>query len=544
MTGAVLDLVAKSKIKNDIITGNPKTTCFKSTYKKCTPFSMQKFRIDFEGLRHLQENTPTTLEFEINRYGDLINDIYLVVKLPDIYSGYYDNSENKQAYEFKWIKEIGVQMIQKISIHADGLTIQEYDGEYLSMMKERDYSYEKKQKWNKMVGNVPELNDPEAYFFDFFKNDKYGKQYDLNDVSSCYPTIPPSSNTSDDYIPSIKSKTLYIPLETLFCPTSKHSLPLIALQYQKITIKITFRPIRELYVIKDNSGVYIQPGKNKDIHKMYYFLQPPPSQGDPYNNSIMWKGLGCDIHLFGNYIFLDNAERNYFSKNTHSFLYKDVIIRKEFSICGSNSIDLKHCGLTSSFLWRFRRDDADKRNEWSNYTNWEYEDKFPYDLSFSSTNGGLHLRLPIHLNGLLYKNILESLAIKYNGAYREVDLHAGIYNHMEQFRKSKGNGKDGLYSYNYCMGTDKGEYQPKGATNLMPFKNIFFEFTTIVPPLKSINGDTNNGDLIVCDGMGAPAFINKAKSDIYLYTYDMKIYEERYNMITIKDGMLTTLHAR
>ena len=72
MTGAVLDLLAHSSSENkenNILVGNPKITQFKSSYKKHTPFSMQKFRIDHNKLRHLQENLSTKMEFEIPRNG-------------------------------------------------------------------------------------------------------------------------------------------------------------------------------------------------------------------------------------------------------------------------------------------------------------------------------------------------------------------------------------------------------------------------------------------------------------------------------------------
>ena len=49
--------------------------------------------------------------------------------------------------------------------------------------------------------------------------------------------------------PSIRSRKLYIPLGSFFCDSSKLSLPLVAIQYQEISIKITFRPTFQLYTI-------------------------------------------------------------------------------------------------------------------------------------------------------------------------------------------------------------------------------------------------------------------------------------------------------
>ena len=46
---------------------------------------------------------------------------------------------------------------------------------------------------------------------------------------------------------------------------------------------------------------------------------------------------------------------------------------------GSKKIDVfsRHC--VTNYMFRFRRDDAFKRNEWTNYTNWAY-DHLPYNV--------------------------------------------------------------------------------------------------------------------------------------------------------------------
>ena len=69
---------------------------------------MQRFRIDFEGLRNLSFDSKTQMEFKIPRYADLLWDTYIVVNLPDIWSPIFYrndvsgnfNNENRprQAY--------------------------------------------------------------------------------------------------------------------------------------------------------------------------------------------------------------------------------------------------------------------------------------------------------------------------------------------------------------------------------------------------------------------------------------------------------------
>ena len=156
MTGGLMNLVAYGN-ENLLFNGNPKKTFFKATYQKYTNFGLQRFRIDYNGTKNLNQNTNTILEFKIIRYADLLYDTYLVMNLPTIYSPIYhyateEGNENAQKnghefapYEFKWIEELGTNMIEEIEIYSGGISLAKYSGEYLNCMKERDFSTEKKR---------------------------------------------------------------------------------------------------------------------------------------------------------------------------------------------------------------------------------------------------------------------------------------------------------------------------------------------------------------------------------------------------------------
>ena len=122
-------------------------------------------------------------------------------------------------------------------------------------------------------------------------------------------TYPNAQWTTDDYSmePSIRGKQLYIPLDAFFCESSKTALPLVALQYQGVSIKIILKPLMDLYTINNvnetpdlESGISyrIQPNKNILDHQLWRFLQPPKDASANtvlYNqNFIDWKS---DPHL-------------------------------------------------------------------------------------------------------------------------------------------------------------------------------------------------------------------------------------------------------
>ena len=63
------------------------------------------------------------------------------------------------AYDFKWIENLGTNLIREISITCGSTTIATYHGDYLEAMIQRDFSSDKKDLFNTMSGNIPELND-------------------------------------------------------------------------------------------------------------------------------------------------------------------------------------------------------------------------------------------------------------------------------------------------------------------------------------------------------------------------------------------------
>ena len=227
MGGGLLNIISRST-EDIILTGNPETTFFKKKYKKHTNFGMQYFRIDHEHNRKIDYNNDTVYEFTIPRYADLFHDTCLVITLPDIYSEPPFHN-NIYCPKFKWIRDLGFNMIKKISISIGGQLITEHSGEYLINLRERDYSRDMRDKINNMTGNIPELYDP----------------------ASLYNGVYPNAIKNANYEPSIRGRKLYIPLNAWFCHDPAFALPLISLQYQVVKITVELRPFKELFVVSN-----------------------------------------------------------------------------------------------------------------------------------------------------------------------------------------------------------------------------------------------------------------------------------------------------
>jgi len=544
MAGGLLNLISTGN-NNIILTGNPTKTFFKVTYAKYTNFGLQKFRIDYDGLRDLRLTEPSTFTFKMPRYAELLMDTYVVINLPSIWSPIYNPCTQTGSmwapYDFRWIKEIGTNMITEISITCGSQTIQKYSGEYLRAMVERDFSAAKKDLFDKMTGNIPELNDP---------GNAFGR---VNAYPSAYYQGEGPVNSAE---PSIRGTKLYIPVNTWFTLDSRCAFPMIALQYNELYVNVTFRPIQELFQVRDvfdpaNNFPYMQPDFNLPQFNMYPFLQtPPPDLTVPNSYKNTTNVWNADIHILATYCFLTAEESRQFAAEDQVYLVKDVFEYTYQNITGTQKLKLTSSGMVANWMMYLQRNDVNMRNEWSNYTNWPYAN-IPSDVQNGQipgpgqNNPGASLTSTgIFVTGKLssenQKEILETMAIVFNGDYRENVLEAGIYNLVEKYVRTKGNAKDGLYCYNFCLNTDPFEYQPSGAINLSKFRLVELEVTTYVPPFDIQNMAYN----IICDSNGNPIGTTKSNWRLFEYNYNMKVFEERYNVLSFIGGNCGMLYAR
>ena len=229
---------------------------------------------------------------------------------------------------------------------------------------------------------------------------------------------------------------------------------------------------------------------------------------------------------------------------------------------GSTRIKIDSNALVSSWMFFFRRNDAYLRNQWSNYSNWPYNNVLPNDVirapitsnlelnkqpigpayNYKDTNGGItisNIYITPELNPDNLKDILSRLSIIFDGQFRETDLDSGVYNYISKYKMSNGNSNDGLYSYNFTLNTSD-MIQPSGAINLSKFKTIEIEINTISPSF-----DASAISQTLCDANGNVIGItNNTNTSVYKYTYDLFFTEERYNILRFIGGSAGLVYAR
>jgi len=583
MTGGLLNLVATGN-QNVILNGNPKKSFFKSTYLKYTNFGLQKFRVDFDGQKKLRMTEESKFTFYVPRYAELLMDTYICVTLPSIWSPIHPpaNINDMWApYEFRWIENLGTQMIKEIVISVGGMTLQRFTGNNLMSIVERDLDNTKRELYNEMTGHVPELYNPGC---SGARLNQYPNAYRTSNVAGAEP--------------SIRGRKLYIPINAWFTLSSKMAFPLVCLQYNQLQIDVTLRPVKELFTIRDvaDPGNYwpvVQPDLTNPLHQMWRFLYPPPSIDLSLNSyPSIRTDWNADVHLMATYCFLSDEESKIFAANQQKYLIKSYYDWVFNDVTGNKKIKIENSmGMVASWTMFFQRSDVNMRNEWSNYTNWPYgylpydivpapidddwrpsafsEDirptsdlltntipnAFPNDRYFFDKNGpkngigpGINphdKRLTgLHITGDFQseneRDILQMMGISLNGKYRENLMDAGVYNYVEKYTRTRGSAKPGIYCYNFCLNSDPYDLQPSGAINMSKFNQIELEMTTIHPPLDSaaevkVICNPNTREII---GM------NKPNVNIYLYSYDLHILEERYNVLTFVSGNCGLMYAR
>ena len=574
MGGGVFNLVAIGD-PDAIIIGNPDKSFFKSVYAKYTPFGLQKFKVDFDGAKGLRLHDESTFSFKVPRYADLLLDTYLSVDLPNIWSPIFPptvSSDNPEPvsntvsnvwvpYEFRWIDHLGAKMIKKITISCGNLVQQEYSGDYILAAAQRDLPSHKLSLFYNMIGHVPEMQNPIR----------------SNPLVYGYPNAPyldPADYPAGPE-PSIAARTVLVPLGPWFSQRSQQAFPLCASTKSELTITVVLRPIYELFRIRDvldsvNNYPYVAPNGNVWYMQFHRFLTPPPDlelTAESYTDTrTQWD---TRIHLNCTYCFLSGEERNEFAKGEKKYLIKQVSEKRYYDLVGSAKVELESNGLVAGWLWYLQRSDVGVRNEWSNCTNWPYEQKpIPHHVVSPQAPDNAQLRIfrtndsgqmvstyigqGVNADGTLtsltvtpawdpdnVETILTSVGVLFNGVYRENVQPVSVYNYIEKYQRTTGYAPNGLYCYHFGVTSNNDSLHPSGAVNMDAYPRVELEMTTIVPKRNNYAQT-----MVICDPDTLNVVgINKPTWQIYEYNYVLVVFEERYNVITFSGGMCGAMFA-
>ena len=213
MTGGLLVLAAYGA-QDKYVTGNPQITFFVAVYRRYTNFSIiqtpQLFNGDF--------NFGKKIYCQLERIGDLVNQMFLKVKLPSLEPYNYTDQDNNEV-DYYWVNSIGHALIKQVEVEIGGNLIDRQYGVWMEI-------------WSELT--VP-VNKKDGYF---------------NMIGKSFNTVNYENN---------KELLLYVPLQFWFCKNIGLSLPLIALQSQEVRINLNLRNYNELIISSNGESILSSP---------------------------------------------------------------------------------------------------------------------------------------------------------------------------------------------------------------------------------------------------------------------------------------------
>ena len=561
MPGALLQLVGKGA-QDQLVTGNPTFTNFRSVYKRHTDFAMEHFRLYFKTSQlSYPTNGTLRLRTKMEKYAQLLNDCYLSLDIPDIYSpvvpvtppagSSLNANSNAIGYEFQWISNLGYNMIRNVSVLINGQEIVRHSGEWMKLYANLTFDSNKKAIVDRMIGNVPELYDPA----------------NSGDRLNQYPHAISSATTNAE--PSIRGRTLLIPLHFWFCETVGHALPLVALQQSDVEIVVELRNMYDLFTVRDvrptstTFGTRIAPDASDSNFFMSHFLSPP-LYSTPQSNLVSLSSWNLNGFIEANYIFVSDVEMAYLARTDHSFIFPQLdMVIAEGQYGPANDIELTMKNLCTRIVFVSQRADRILENDFDNYTNWDSK-LAPY----SPSGLGWYVSGVSQPSNVSGRDILLESTLILDGQERFAPKQTGFFDGVQLYRHQSGNPMTGIYEYSFAIDNDP--TQPSGSLNGSMFNKTILRNTYILPPYSSaaqgINPATGQPIGTVCvlkstasspnpvvvnpnarDAYGAMIYkpselvtiLNKAaiNNQTFQYTYTTRVYVQSYNFLRIIGGL-------
>ena len=462
MGGGLLQLVAYGA-QDVYLTGNPQITFFKVIYRRHTNFAMEAIQQTFSGI----PDFGNTVYCQISRNGDLIHRTYLECDLPLLTTA---------ADTF--VNYVGLRLLKSVTIEIGGQQIDKHYSDWLYIWNELSLPVGKRYAWEQMVGAD-------------------------QDVTTRTTGSKPR---------------LFIPLEFWFCRSIGLALPLIALQYHEVKIKIEFEAAKNC--------IYKLTGANST---------------DPTGSYSL-----TNVNLWVDYIFLDTDERRKFAQLSHEYLIEQLQFTGSESLTASSStrVKLNFNHPCKELVWVGKFAPSTAANHWYNYTvkkdgsflaGNEYPNLYSPLLTnitaqlgagdFNTSNDLLNNALPgaaseipkyITYNvepgfSANAKNPFDKCLLQLNGNDRFAQRDGSYFNYVQPYQHHTNiPANQGINVYSFALKPE--EHQPSGTLNMSRIDTAVLAVDT-----KTSTGTltgviniyaTNYNVLRILSGMGGLAYSN------------------------------------
>ena len=323
------------------LTGNPQITFFKVVYRRHTNFSMEAIKQTFSGTANFGADVTAT----ISRNGDLVYRMYLE------HAATFTSVDGHDNDQIGLVERYGDSLIKECEIEIGGQRIDKHTS-----------------MWNRVYSDLTEFN-PSGHFganydgseiaaagscgtlYQKMTGNGYGfntSTYHTNDsdfgtTGGVFNGFDYTKGESDDSTPAkIDIGRIFLPLNFWFCRNPGLALPLIALQYHEVKVKMTFETIANL-------GRY------------------DGGAGDQFTDTAIPMVIGAgtgevsltkELDLWCDYIYLDTDERRRFAQVSHEYLIEQLQISENTISSDSPSIDINFNHPVKELVWCMRNETA------------------------------------------------------------------------------------------------------------------------------------------------------------------------------------------
>lgn len=442
MSTGLIVLVSRCKEDNYLI-GNPQITMFKNIYRRHTNFIIQQIPVSFLSTANFNQKISLSVE----KVGDLVNKMYLVITLPELPQLYNLDGSKNEIIKYAWSKNIGYVIINYIELEINGKIVDRQYGEWMKIW--HDLIDIEKPQYNKMTGNIKELftftsSKPEYklfipihfYFCDTISLSLPLLDYlniqinvELNDLSKCLRIAPSHYiDILDPFVNLEIGETLKQTQENqklTFGEFIHYDQKRKRLYYQKSTYE-TF---------KDNTFIY---SKNQ--------LLTPYNKSQPYifNNQPIINLKDCFMLL--NYVYLDKEERLKVNNNNQNIIItqiqKNNLYTSDFNYI-SNSLNFNSNVLFICWFSQYKIFRETFNCDFFNFSNIENSEK-----------------------------IIKNCNLIFNTQYRFKDINPKYFYITEKMNKFNGNKSD---TFVYSFSLFPLIYQPSGQCNFNEISDIKME---------------------------------------------------------------------
>ena len=407
MGGGLLQLVAYGA-QDVYLTGNPQITFFKVVYRRHTNFAIEAIQQTFNGTAGF----GNTVNVTISRNGDLINRTYLQLKIPGLAGASTDAT-------IKYVNYLGLRILKNVTVEIGGQQIDKHYSDWMYIWNELSLPLGKKQGYESMVGAD-------------------GVQL---------------AKTTD-------KTTLYVPLEFWFCRNVGLALPLIALQYHEVKLKIEFEDMANCV----------------------------SSAATTAATTAFPTGQFSEAAIWVDYIFLDTDERRRFAQLSHEYLIEQLQYSNENIKTSGNKFRLSFNHPCKELVWVAKTSDAD----WYNYT----------DAASTAFNTNLH-GTAIYPSG---KNLVTKALLQLNGNDRFAERDGSYFNYVQPYQHHTNiPSNKGINVYSFALKPE--EHQPSGTLNMSRIDTAQLSMSASAEGEAKIFA-VNYNVLRIMSGMGGLAYSN------------------------------------